>query len=588
MVRPVETRLQGIAGGNGIVMGPAFCYRPARLTPPDIPPQSPAAEWQRFEAAREAGRADLERLYARVAQHGRPIEAAIFDAQQLMLDDPALANRVRLGVERGQRAEQAVSEAIESLAALLDAMPADLFAARATDVRDIGRRLMRWLLGVPENDLGALLEPAIIVADDLTPSDTANLDPKLTLGFCTAGGGATSHSAILARTLGIPAVVGLGASLLATISAPDELILDAGEGVVVVNPSPATRGHYAGLRARQQTWHEGLRAQAHAPACTVDGRRVEVAANIGDVESARDAVACGAEAIGLLRTEFLYLAATQPPSEEQQLAAYRSIFAAMEGRPIIVRTLDVGGDKPPSYIDFPQEMNPFLGWRAIRLCLEETGLFKTQIRAILRAAAGYSVGLMFPMISDLAELLAARDVMHQAMVELAREGLAHSAAIRVGIMVETPAAALMIDVLAEAADFFSLGTNDLTQYTLAVDRGNTRVAQLFQPLHPAVLRLIQRTIEAAHARGKWVGLCGELASMPLAIPILLGLGLDELSMVPRAIPAAKHLIRQLTQTAAREIAAQALSLRTGAEVERYMGQVLAYSAIDIEPGDGNG
>jgi phosphoenolpyruvate-protein phosphotransferase len=306
-----------------------------------------------------------------------------------------------------------------------------------------------------------------------------------------------------------------------------------------------------------------------------DGRRVEVAANIGDLASAREAVENGAEGVGLLRTEFLYLNEAQPPPEEKQRALYQAIFEALAGWPVIVRTLDIGGDKPPSYLPFKPELNPFLGWRAIRICLDLPELFKTQLRAVLRAAVGHDARLMFPMISSLEELRCAREVLEQAKAELTAEGLAFAPDVPVGIMVETPAAAVLVDVLAEAADFFSLGTNDLTQYTLAVDRGNAQVAGLFQPLHPAVLRLVKQTIDAGHARGRWVGMCGEMAGMLKAIPILVGLGLDELSMAPRAIPAAKHLLSQLSSERAAGIAAEALAQGTAAGVEALMRGRLA-------------
>lgn len=308
---------------------------------------------------------------------------------------------------------------------------------------------------------------------------------------------------------------------------------------------------------------------------TANGRRIEVAANIGDAASARDAVVNGAEGVGLLRTEFLYLDEVEPPSEEKQIAVYKEIFEVMGQRPVIVRTLDIGGDKPPSYLPFPQEMNPFLGWRAIRISLDRPELFQTQLRAILRAAVGHRVRIMFPMVSDLEELQAARRAVEDVKAQLAAEKLEFGNDVPVGIMVETPAAAMLVDVLADAADFFSLGTNDLTQYTLAVDRGNATVAKLFQALHPSVLRLIKRTIDLAHARGKWVGMCGELAGMQKAIPILLGLGLDEFSMNPRAIPDAKRLIRQLSDERACEIAEQALQLGTAREIEAYMTEELA-------------
>jgi phosphoenolpyruvate-protein phosphotransferase (PTS system enzyme I) len=300
-----------------------------------------------------------------------------------------------------------------------------------------------------------------------------------------------------------------------------------------------------------------------------------VVANIGEVSSAHDAMEHGAEGIGLLRTEFLYLEDTQPPSEDKQYQIYREIFEVMGTRPVIVRTLDIGGDKPPAYLPFPEEMNPFLGWRAIRICLDEPEMFKTQLRAILRAAVGYRALIMFPMVSGLDELRRAREIVETVKRDLELASIEFAANVPVGIMVETPAAAMLVDVLAEASDFFSIGTNDLTQYALAVDRGNAKVSSLFQPLHPAVLRLIKQTIEAGHAKGKWVGMCGELAGMTKAIPILLGIGLDEFSMNPRAIPEAKHLISKLTEERAREIAGRAMSFGTAAEIENYMKGILA-------------
>jgi phosphotransferase system enzyme I (PtsI) len=508
-------------------------------------------------------------------ERARSEEAAIFDAHQMMLDDPLLAKKVQDAVERGEIVERAVAQATNELADMLAGVQDELFAARAMDIRDVGRRLLRILLGLPDVALSALVEPAIIVAYDLTPSDTASLEPNLSLGFCTVSGGATSHTAILARTLGMPAVVGLGQPLMQATSTGTPLILDGSEGAVVVAPEAATQEHYRALQTERKARREALKARAHREARTADGRRVEVAANIGDVESAREAIANGGEGVGLLRTEFLYLDAIQPPTEEKQTSVYREIFDILAGRPVIVRTLDIGGDKPPSYLSFPEEMNPFLGWRAIRICLEDKALFKTQIRAILQAAVGHQVRIMFPMISTFEELRSAREIVAQAISELDHDGLLYAGDVPLGIMVETPAAAMLVDVLSEATDFFSLGTNDLTQYTLAVDRGNPKVAGLFQPLHPAVLRLIKHTIDAAHAKGKWVGMCGELAGMRKAIPILLGLGLDEFSMAPRAIPEAKHLIGKLRDDEARQIAARALSFRTAGEVEQFMKDVMA-------------
>ena len=436
------------------------------------------------------------------------------------------------------------------------------------------RGILRILLGLPDLTLGNLREPSIVIAHDLTPSDTASLDPKVTLGFCTEAGGLTSHSAILARTLGIPAIVALGEDLIRRVPTGTQLVLDGETGKLFVSAGDQTVKQYQRTRDEREMRRMQIRAHAGEPAHTSNGRRVEVGANIGDAASARDALANGAEGVGLLRTEFLYLDQVQPPSEESQLGIYEEIFKVMGQRPLIVRTLDIGGDKPPSYLPFPQEMNPFLGWRAIRISLDRTDLFKTQLRAILRAAVGYQARIMFPMVSDLDELRRARHLVDEVKVELSHEKLAFANNVPVGIMVETPAAAVLVDVLSEAADFFSLGTNDLTQYTLAVDRGNATVSALYQPLHPSVLRLIQQTIQLAHARGKWVGMCGELAGMAKAIPILLGLGLDEFSMSPRAIPEAKHLIRQLDDNKARKIADDALGLKTAAEIDTYMQETL--------------
>ncbi len=570
-----ERVLQAIAAAEGIAVGPAFCYAPPHLAIPDRRPGSPDEELARFQAAREQARAELADLKAHLEARADSATAAIFDAHAMMLDDPMLSEAVASRVRNGLIVEAAVAGAADELAALLSGMDNELFAARAADVRDVCQRVLRILLGLPEARLDSLAKPSIIVARDLTPSDTARLHPEKTLGFCTAAGGLTSHTSILARTLGIPAVVGLGETAIADIQNGMLLALDGSAGTVIVDPDPPTLVQLELIRQSHLAQQAQRREAAIQEARTTDGRRVEVGANVGDVESARDAASFGADGVGLLRTEFLYLQDAQPPNEERQIAAYRAIFEAMQGRPVIVRTLDIGGDKPPSYLDFPNELNPFLGWRAIRLCLDDLPLFKTQLRAILRAAVGHHALIMYPMISSLDELRRANATLEEVRAELAAAGLEYAQDVPVGIMVETPAAAMLADALIQECDFFSLGTNDLTQYTLAVDRTNERVARLFEPLHPAVLRLIQTTIDAAHAQGKWVGMCGELAGMKRAIPILLGLGLDEFSMAPRAIPDAKWLISQLSMAQAQEIAQRALSLSTATEVEAYMQELMA-------------
>lgn len=569
-----EQALKGIAAAEGIAIGPAYYYQPVNLEIPDRKAGPIDAEMARFEAAVRQATDELAALKSAILARSDSGTAAIFDAHAMLLADPMLAEAVRTRVEQGEGVEKAVSEGSQELAGMLAAMDDELIAGRSVDVLDIGRRLVRILLGVADTSLAGLQKPSVIVAHDLTPSDTASLRADLTLGLCTAVGGLTSHTAILARTLGIPAVVGLGQAAVDQIAAGAALILDGGAGTVTISPEKATIKRYEAARSALAAQRATAESAASAKAMTADGRPIEVAANIGEVETAREAVRLGAEGIGLLRTEFLYLQETKPPSEEKQYQAYRAIFEVMGDRPVIVRTLDIGGDKPPSYLKFDAEMNPFLGWRAIRICLDDRPMFKTQLRAILRAAAGFRALIMFPMISSVEELRAAREVLEETQRELKKEGLAFASDVPVGIMIETPAAAMMADELARECDFFSIGTNDLTQYTLAVDRGNERVARLFQPLHPAVLRLIRQIIEAAHKQGKWVGMCGELAGMQKAIPILLGIGLDEFSMVARAIPEAKQLLARLTTQRAQEIAAQALGMATSAEIEALMAGVL--------------
>jgi len=569
--------LRGLPASEGIAIGPAHRFQVPEKTIPHREPGPFDDEWRRFDQARQAAGRELSELRQRLSQRAGEGEAAIFDAQRMMLDDPLLSDHVRRRLREGVSVEQAVAGAAGQIADQLASMTDELFAARAADIADVGDRLVRILLGRPAADLGELREPSVIVAEELTPSDTAGLDPAMTLGFCTAAGGLTSHSAILARTLGLPAVVGMGEGTLERIADGDELILDGGQGVVWVAPSASLLTEYRGRQADRRKQAAAWRSAAEGEARTSDGRRFEVAANVGDLASARQAAANGAEGIGLLRTEFLYLEARRPPPEDEQRKAYGEIFAAMNGKPVIVRTLDVGGDKPPTYLTFPHELNPFLGWRAIRVSLDRPDLFITQVRAILRAALGHDVRIMLPMVSGFDEVRRARELVARAETDLGKEGLPFARDLPLGIMVETPAAAVLVDVLAREADFFSLGTNDLTQYTLAVDRGNARVAPLFQPLHPAVLRLVRTAIDSAHGAGKWIGMCGELAGMRNAIPILLGLGLDEFSMAAGSIPEAKALIGRMDLEQARRLAEETLALATADEIEarmeRFLGEI---------------
>jgi len=580
-----EQVLHGVPASEGVAIGSVFLYQPVELVIPIREVKSPSNEMTRFSEALEQARQELTIVQDHVMERtGSEEEAAIFEAHAVMLDDPMLEQGVRERVEAGLQAEQALQETIDELAGILSAMDDELFAARAADVRDVGRRLLRILLGLPASSLSGISQPVVIVAHDLSPSDTASLNPDLALGFCTEAGGLTSHTAILARTLGIPAVVGLGVGLMEKVRDGLQLVIDGETGEVILSPDQATCQRYESKQKHRQAWLQIVQQEAQKPAQTAEGVHIDVGANVGDLQSAQDALQFGAEGIGLLRTEFLYLEDTQPPSEEKQYMAYRDIFKLFGDKPVIVRTLDIGGDKPPSYIDFEPELNPFLGWRAIRISLEQLSLFRTQLRAILRAAEGHNVLIMFPMIIGLEELKRAKTVLEEERKKLELESIPHAVSLPVGIMVETPAAAVLGDVLAQHCDFFSIGTNDLTQYTLAVDRTNERVADLYQPLDPAVLRLIQQSIDAAHDHGIWIGMCGELAGMQKAIPLLLGMGLDEFSMAPRAIPEAKWLLKQLKRSEMVQLVAEVITMGTAREIENHMRQFLVqFQSMPLNP-----
>ncbi len=552
--------LRGIAASRGVAIGPAFHFLRADLRFERHTVEDPAAEWARFQAALETAYEQLADVYVKAEAESGAEQAAIFQAHALMLEDPELLEAVRTAIkEQGVNAESALSDAAEMYAQMLESLDDEYLSARAADVRDVVTRVLRILLGVAESPTAGLTAPSIILARDLTPSDTVMLDKSLVIGFCTAEGGATSHTAILARGLGLPAVVGAGPDVL---EIPDgaTLVLDGSDGTLLVDPDEEIVAGYRARQAAAATVLAQARQRAHEPAVTRDGHRVEVVANVGNVEGSQAALEAGAEGVGLLRTEFLYLERDHLPDEEEQYQAYRAIVDVFGERPVILRTLDIGGDKELPYLDLPQEINPFLGLRAIRLCLARPELFKPQLRAALRAGVGRNLKVMFPMVATVTEVRLARAVLEECRAELLAEGQPIAEEMEVGIMVEVPAAALMADHLAAEVDFFSIGTNDLSQYTLAADRTNAQVAPLATGFQPAVLRLVRDVIAAAHAQGKWVGLCGELAGEPLAIPILLGLALDEFSMNPPAIPLAKQIIRILTLDEAREVAQAALEL----------------------------
>ncbi len=563
--------LLGIPASPGIAIAPLTLYRPTPFKVQERPVEDSEAEWQRLQAAIQTAQQEIQALRSLTATQIAD-EAAIFDAHLLFLEDPVLLEAVHQQIfDRRLNAEIAWATVVDELATTYRALEDAYLQERAADVVDVGQRVLRQLTGGTSTSLD-LPQPTILVATDLTPSDTAHLDPTKVLGICTALGSATSHSAILARTLGIPAVVGVGPEVL-NLTNDTLLALDGESGKVWVQPQLDTLAALQAKRDARIAAQQQALVKAQHPAITRDGRRVSVLANIGGIADAQIALELGAEGVGLLRTEFLYLGRTTAPSEEEQLTVYQAIAEVMGTRPLIIRTLDVGGDKPLPYLGLQQEANPFLGWRGIRFCLDRPDILKTQLRAILRASPNHKIKVMFPMIATVPEVQAAKAILAQVQAELRFACIPFDEAMEVGIMVEVPSAVAIADQLADLVDFFSIGTNDLSQYIMACDRTNPCVATLADALHPAVLRIIHQTVQAGHQAGIWVGLCGELAADPIAAPILLGLGLDEVSLNPQAIPALKQAIAEATVAEAEAITKAALNLDSAARVRALVSSL---------------
>jgi phosphocarrier protein FPr len=551
--------LKGIPASNGIAIGAAFLYRPATPEIPGHQIENPAQEWERLLKSLTQTRDEIEADHRSAANRTNGNTAAIFEAHRMFLEDEALLSPTReLIFNEKQNAALAWQSAVDKVSANLRNLNDSYLQARSKDVEDVGGQVLRHLLGVNHAPL-TIDKPGILIAADLTPAETSHFEPSTVLGICTAFGGPTSHTAILARELGIPAVVGLGEKIL-TLQDGQHIILDGEHGQVFVTPDAELIDQYLRKADTIQEAKKKARLERTAPAMTRDGKAIEIAANIGSVTGAQKAVEFGAEGVGLFRTEFLFLSRASAPDEEEQVQAYRLTAQALNGRPLIIRTLDAGGDKSIPYLNLASEANPFLGCRAIRLCLSQPELFKTQLRAILRVAAEFRLKVMFPMIATLDELRRAKALLAEACQELTARGESHAETVETGIMVEIPSVAAMAEQFAREVDFFSIGTNDLTQYTFAVDRTNPTVASIADACHPAVLRQIQGVVDAAHSNGIWVGVCGELAGDPDAIPILLGLGVDELSMSAPAIATAKEIVRGWFVSQAQPLAAQLLQL----------------------------
>ena len=574
--------ISGIPASPGIVFGKALVLKEEKivLDTQKIKESQIDAEIVRFYEGRSAAVEQLnsikDRAYASLGEE----KAAIFEGHLMILEDEELEEEI-LDYLRSNKVNAAVAAnvIIDQQAAMLSEIDDEYLKERAGDIRDIGNRLIKNILGMHIVDLGEINEEAILVAYDLTPSETAQLNLDKVLGFVTDIGGRTSHTSIMARSLELPAIVGTN-NVTELVNTGDFLILDALNNVVYVNPSQEDIQRLKALQAKLADEKAELAKLKDLPALTLDGHRVDVVANIGTIRDIEGAERNGAEGVGLYRTEFLFMDRDQLPTEEEQFIAYKDVVEAMNGNLVILRTMDIGGDKELPYLDLPKEMNPFLGWRAIRIALDRREILNAQLRAVLRASAYGRLAVMFPMIISVEEIRELKSVIEELKVELRNEGKDFDENIQIGVMVETPSAAVNAKFLAKEVDFFSIGTNDLTQYTLAVDRGNELISHLYNPMSPSVLNLIKQVIDASHAEGKWTGMCGELAGDENATILLLGMGLDEFSMSAISVPRIKKLIRNVNYQDAKHLAEKALQQPTAAEIERLVADFLAEKALN--------
>ncbi|MCR8644732.1 phosphoenolpyruvate--protein phosphotransferase [Paenibacillus sp. N1-5-1-14] len=569
--------LQGIAAAPGFSIGPAFVMQDQKVEVERktlLPHQTPA-EVQRFNGKVNEAIEQLKVIQEQTREKMGDEHAEIFETHILVLHDEEFVGRIREVIDQDKlNAEAALHDVTVELVEFFESMDNEYMKERAADFRDVSKRVMGLLTGAKQASLNDFEEPVVLIADDLTPSDTAQLDRDRVAGFATNIGGRTSHSAIMARSMEIPAVVGLK-NVTSQVNSGDYVILDGLTGEVFVNPTEEQIALYKEKQVKYEEQKAEYKKYLNSATKTADGHQVELVANIGNPGDALGAHRNGAEGIGLFRTEFLYMGRPDFPSEEEQFKAYKEVAETFGGdHPIVIRTLDIGGDKELDYLELPKEMNPFLGYRAIRLCLDEVEMFKTQLRAILRASAFGNVKMMYPMIATVQELRAANKILAEVQAEFDEKGIAYNKDMEVGIMIEIPAAVIVSDQLAKEVDFFSIGTNDLVQYTMAADRMNEKVSHLTQPMNPSVLRLIRMVIDNAHKEGKWVGMCGEMAGNLTAIPVLLGLGLDEFSMSAGSVLPARVLMSKITHEEAKRIAATVLDMETADEIQEYVRQTL--------------
>lgn len=568
-------RIQGISGSRGVAVGNVYRYIQEEIVIPDYTVAEDKVEEEigKFAAAMAATLKQLDTIRQKALDEMGPEEAAIFEAHMQIAQDPSLSDGIKSLVESSHtNVVAATAQTIETFANIFLGMEDAYMRERGADIKDIGDRLMRNMLGMNPRGLSHISGQVILVAQDLAPSDTASLDKNVVKGIVTAAGGPTSHAAIMARTLEIPAVMGVGD--IESFVDGDKAVVLGTDGIVEMNPSDADWDEYTNQAAAFQEELKRLRESANLEATTTDGHYVELFGNIGKAKDAKNALTMGAQGIGLYRTEFLYMENDELPAEDVQFEEYKKVAQDMKGKPVIIRTMDIGGDKELKCLDLPSEMNPFLGYRAIRISLNRPDIFKVQLRALLRASAFGDIHIMYPMIASVEEVKQANAMLDECKAELTAEGKEFNKDIKVGIMIEVPAAAVISPILAKYVDFFSIGTNDLCQYTLAVDRMNEAIGSLYQPLHPGVLRLIKHVIDASHEHGKFTGMCGELAGDPVATMILLGLGLDEFSMTASSIPLIKNILRSVSKAECEEVANKALTMDTAEEITGYAKSVL--------------
>lgn len=533
---------KGIAASKGYAIGTVFLQEHEEIVITDQKVTDVAAEKEALQKSLDASRAQLEKIKEKAATEMGEEKAAVFEAHITLLDDPEFTGAMAMEIESNSiNAMKAVDNVTNMFVSIFESMEDAYMRERAADIKDVSKRIIANLAGKGADAFAITEANTVVVAHDLTPSDTAQLDRSKVVGFITNIGGRTSHAAIMARTLEIPAVLGLG-DITSVVKTGDKIIVDGITGDVIINPSEDVIAEYEAKKEKFKAEQEELKKLIDVKTTTKSGKRVEVCGNIGKPEDVLGVIANGGDGVGLFRTEFLYMDRDNAPTEEEQYESYKFVLEKMEGKQVVIRTLDIGGDKTLPYLPLPEEMNPFLGYRAIRLCLDRKEIFKVQLRALLRASVYGNLCVMFPMISGLEEFQNAKAVVEECKAELRAEGKEYSDSIQWGIMVEIPAAAVYADELAKHVDFFSIGTNDLIQYTLAADRMSEKVSYLYNPMHPAVLRLIKMTIDGAHKHGKWVGMCGEMAGDEAAIPTLVEYGLDEFSMSATSILNAKKIM----------------------------------------------